>query len=167
MWAVLENLLRRVRVRGLTEGPLQRVRVEGLPNDARDGVERWQDYGFAGNPNDGQGLRIEAGGHTVVIRLDRLASRPQLAAYEVCVWHEEGHRVTLKAGGKVVVDCAEFTVNASSKVVLNTPVVQASGDVTGQGTVTGVTDVVFAGKSGNNHRHGSVQTGTGQSGTPV
>jgi phage baseplate assembly protein V len=167
MWAAVENLLRRVRVRGLAEGSVQRARVEGLPNESRDAVERWQDYGFAGNPLDGQGLRLEVGGHTVVIKLDRLASRPRLAAYEVCVWHEEGHKITLKSGGKIVMDCTELVVNASTSVTLNTPTITGTGNATVAGTLTGTTDVVFAGKSGKNHVHSGVQSGPQQSGGPV
>ncbi|MEY2838928.1 MAG: hypothetical protein RJB60_1227, partial [Pseudomonadota bacterium] len=35
------------------------------------------------------------------------------------------------------------------------------------GTLTGTTDVVFAGKSGKNHAHSGVQSGPQQSGAPV
>ena len=134
---MLANLMRWVRVRGLTEGKVQKGRVEGLPNDVRDDAQRPQDYGFAGNPVDGQGLKIEAGGHTVIIRMDRLAERPELAAYEVSVWHKEGHTVTLKAGRIVQVDCdqyivntKQYTVNASDGASFNTPLLAASAKAT-------------------------------------
>ena len=55
------NLLRRARMRGLVEGLVQRLRVEALDDDAKDDAERWQDYGFAGNPGEGQGLVINVG----------------------------------------------------------------------------------------------------------
>lgn len=129
------NLLRWARIRGLTEGKMQSGRVEGPPNEARDGAQRPQDYGFAGNPVDGEGLRIEAGGHTVIIRMDRLAERPQLAAYEVAVWHKEGHMVRLKAGRIIQVDCDQFIVNATTKVAFNTPLVEAAGQVKAAGDV--------------------------------
>jgi phage baseplate assembly protein V len=131
------NLMRWVRIRGLTEGRVQSGRVEGLPNDARDGAQRPQDYGFAGNPVDGQGLKLEIGGHTVIIRMDRQAERPQLAAYEVAVWHKEGHMVRLKAGRIVEVDCdqyivntIQYTVNASGGANFNTPLLAASAKAT-------------------------------------
>lgn len=143
------NLLRWARMRGLTEGKMQTGRVEGPPNEARDGAQRPQDYGFAGNPVDGEGLRIEAGGHTVIIRMDRIAERPQLAAYEVAVWHKEGHSVTLKAGRVVQVDCDVFRVNASTKVEFNTP------DAAFSGTIHATGDVVGAGKSVSTHVHGT------------
>lgn len=140
----LGNLLRRARIRGLVEGKVQRARAEALDDDAKDDAERWQDYGFAANPVDGQGLVLNVAGHTIVVRLDRIAERPQLDAYEVALWHKEGHMVRLKAGKVVEVSCDELVVNAatsvainspwvtvsaSSGVTLDTPQVQASGDV--------------------------------------
>lgn len=123
------NLIRWAKVRGLKEGKMQTGRVEGPPNESRDGAQRPQDYGFAGNPVDGEGLRIEAGGHTVIIRMDRIAERPQLAAYEVAVWHKEGHMVRLRSGRVVQIDCDDFIVNATNKAQFNTPLVQSTGDV--------------------------------------
>ncbi|MBK1683386.1 phage baseplate assembly protein domain-containing protein [Rhodoferax fermentans] len=151
MWA---NLMRWVRIRGLTEGKMQKGRVEGLPNDVRDAAQRPQDYGFAGNPVDGQGLKLEIGGHTVIIRMDRVAERPHLAAYEVAVWHKEGHMVRLKAGRIVQVDCDQFVVNASAGVVFNTPAVTASG------AMAAATSLKVGGKEVLGHNHGSVQRGS-------
>lgn len=163
---MIENLMRWVRVRGLTEGKMQKGRVEGLPNDARDDAQRPQDYGFAGNPVEGQGLKLEMGGHTVIIRLDRLAERPQLAAYEVALWHKDGHKVTLKAGGLVQVDCTSLVVNAAAGVTLNTPAVAVSGVLTVGGTVVAVGNVTGAGKSLAAHTHSGVQGGSGNTGAP-
>lgn len=171
-------MMRWVRVRGLREGAMQLGRVEGLPNDVRDDAQRPQDYGFAGNPLDGQGLKLEVAGHTVIIRLDRLAERPQLAAYEVCVWHKEGHRVTLRAGKLVEVSCDTLRVNAAVKVELNTPLVTTSaalqvgstaavaGNTTVGGTVVAIGDVSGAGKSLQSHTHTGVATGTDSTGVP-
>lgn len=122
--------LRRARIRKLAEGLVQSARVEALENDAKDDAERFQDYGYAANAVDGQGLVITAGGHTIVLRMDRLAERPRLAAYEVAVWHKEGHRVTLKAGKLVEVSCDTFRVNAGVKVEFNTPLLSTSAQAT-------------------------------------
>ena len=122
--------LRRARIRSLKEGLVQTARVESLENDAKDDAERFQDYGFAANVVEGQGLVIHAGGHTVVLRMDRLAERPRLAAYEVSVWHKAGHNVTLKAGKLVEVNCDTFKVNAAVKVDLVTPLVAMSAKAT-------------------------------------
>lgn len=143
------NLLRRARIRGLAEGKVQRARAEALEDDAKDEAERWQDYGFAANPVDGQGLVINAGGHTVVIRMDRIAERPQLAAYEVAVWHRDGGRITLKAGGVVQIECTELQVTASTGVTMDTP------------------SLVVAGKELVDHLHSGVVSGGDNSGPNV
>lgn len=122
--------LRRARIRGLREGLVQAGKADALENDAKDAAERFQDYGFAANPVDGQGLVITVGGHTMVLRVDRLAERPRLAAYEVSLWHKEGHSVTLKAGKLVEVNCDTFRVNAAVKVELSTPLVAMSAKAT-------------------------------------
>jgi len=152
------GLLRRALMRGLKDGGVQKVRVEVFDDQTRDGVERWQDYGFAGNPGDGQGLVIEAGGHTVVLRMDRAGERPQLDAYEVAVWHKDGHHVILKAGRQVEVVADQVTVKANMRV---------EGDIDCTGTVNGAVDVTFAGISGKAHGHGGVESGPDISGPPV
>lgn len=124
----ISSMLRRARMRNLTEGLVQVVRAEATDDDAKDGVERWQDYGVASNPGDGQGLVLNIDGHTIVLRLDRLAERPQLAVYEVAVWHKEGHYVKLKAGKIVEVSCDQYLVNAAQKVVFNTPTFEVDCD---------------------------------------
>ena len=155
---LLANLARWVRIRGLREGLMQIGRVEGLENDARDDAQRPLDYGFAAMPVDGQGLKLEMGGHTIIIRMDRLAERPHLAAYEVCVWHKEGHKLTLKAGGVVQVDCTQLVVNA--------PLTAISGDVTVGGTIVSVGDVTGAGVSLQTHTHGGVDAGPSDTAPP-
>lgn len=156
----MRGALRRARFRSLAEGGLVQVaRVEVSDREAREHAERHQDYGFAANPVDGEGLRLEVGGHTIILRMDRTAERPALAAYEVSVWHREGHAVTLKNGRLVEVDCDRLVINASEKVVLNTPEVEGPGNATFAGTVTGQTDVVFGSISGLEHAHGGVERG--------
>ena len=153
------NMARRARFRGLTEGRVQTAKSEVFDANGRDRAERHQDYGFAGMPVSGEGIRFELGGHTFIMRMDRTAERPELAAYEVAVWHKEQHMVVLRAGRVVEVVCDRLVVNASDKVVLNTPRVEGPGDAEFAGTVTGQTDVVFAGISGLYHAHGGIERG--------
>lgn len=160
------NLLRRARLRGLVDGKVQIVRAEALDDDAKDDAERWQDYGFSAHPVEGQGLVINAGGHTIVLRMDRINERPELQAFEVCVWHKEGHTVTLKAGRLVHVDCDELIVDASTRVVFNTPDVQCSSVVTAL-AVDATSSLTVQGKEMHLHTHGGVDTGGGTSGPPT
>lgn len=121
-------MLRRARLRSLKEGQVQTVRGEATENDVKDAVERFQDYGFAANPVEGQGLVINAGGHTIVVRMDRLAERPQLDSFEVRVWHKEGHHIALKDGKLIEVECDDFVLKATNSVKIETQTmtVQAS-----------------------------------------
>lgn len=157
--------LRRARIRGLKEGQVQRGRSEATENDVKDDAERFQDYGLAANPVDGQGLVLTVDGHTIIVRMDRLAERPQLAAYEVAVWHKEGHKITLKDGKLIQVDCDTYRVNAAVKVEYNTPLVTNSGsmtnagNMTAQGRVTGVAGVTAAGKALDGHTHPDITSG--------
>lgn len=163
MWSVLANLLRRASIRGIKEGRVQKASVKVFDVSAPEQAERWQDYGFSGNPDQGEGIVIDVGGHAIIIRLDRLSSRPQLAKYEVCVWHEQGHKLTLKDGGLIEVDCTLFKVNGDMQVTGNQVV---AGSATAA-TVVGLQDVVFAGKSALTHVHGGVQRGVGLSDPPA
>lgn len=151
-------LLRRARIRGLAEGAVQTARVEQTENDAKDAAERWQDYGFAANVVDGQGLVINVAGHTIVLRMDRIADRPRLAPYEVSVWHKEGHSVTLRAGKLVELNCDTFRVNAAVKVELNAPAVAMSAEATVGGRVT-AGGVTAAGKQLDGHNHNDLSSG--------
>ncbi len=171
--------LRRARIRGLKEGQVQRGRSEAMENDVKDDAERFQDYGMASNPVDGQGLVLTVDGHTIIVRMDRLTERPQLAAYEVAVWHKEGHKITLRDGKLIEVDCDTLKVNAAVKVEFNTPLVTNSGShstagnvtiggsATAVGRVTGQAGVTGAGIVLETHHHNNTQPGAGLSGGPV
>ena len=147
------NLLRRARLRNLTDDVVQHARVETCDADVKDNVERWQDDGFAAHPVDGQGLVLNVMGHTIVVRMDHLGERPVLQPYEVSVWHKEGHKITLKNDGVVEATCTTLLVSATKEVSITAPKVVLSGDLTVQGTVTGSNDVVGGGKSLKGHTH--------------
>ena len=152
----LGNLLRRARLRGLVDGLVQRARAEALENDAKDDAERWQDYGFAARPVDGEGLVINAGGHTVVLRMDRIKDRPQLGADEVCVWHKDGARVTLRAGRVVEIDCDQLVLRASTSITLDAPA-----------TTVVQPHLAVAGVELHGHVHGGVEPGGSTTAGPV
>jgi phage gp45-like len=143
--------LRKARIRGLKEALVQTARTEAMENDAKDAIERLQDYGFAANVVDGQGLIMTVGGTTFVLRMDRIAERPRLQAFEVSVWHKEGHNMTLKDGKLIEVNCDTFKVNAAVKAEFNTPLVAMSAKATVGDTlavtshVTGGANATFAG----------------------
>lgn len=160
MLDVLHNLLRRARLRSGREaaGKVQTFRAESLDNDAKDQAERWQDYGFAAQPVDGQGLVIHAGGHTIVLRMDRLAERPELAVHEVAVWHKEGHMIKLKNDGLIEMTGTTLNVVMASAV-----------NITAQ--AINLTSAPDAHKHnginiGQTHVHTEVQRGSANTGVP-
>lgn len=154
-------MLRRARIRGLKEGQVQSGRVEAHGNVVVDGAQRFQDYGFAANPIDGQGLEITVGGHTLILRMDRLAERPELAAYEVALWHKDGHMVKLGTGKTVeVVGASTVTVGATAKIQLNTPLVECSQALKAASlTVTGGASINGRNFMAHNHPVGNPNTG--------
>lgn len=177
MFSILENLLRRARLRSGREGPVQTMRAESLENDAKDQAERWQDYGFAAQPVDGQGLVINAGGHTIVLRVDRLAERPGLAAYEVAVWHKEGHYVKLKAGRAIEMSGNSLVINMSDSVHINAPAITLNAQTMQLNATQGVSDIgdmAFNGGSithngkniGSTHTHAGVRAGADSTAAP-
>lgn len=170
----LSNLVRRARLRGVSDGRVQTARAESLENQAHDRAERHQDYGFAGHPVDGQGLVMYVDGNTLVLRLDRILERPELAPYEVAVWHREGHMIKLKAGrvtevtcdrllfnvlDDIVVNTKRFEVHASERVLLDTPTVEGSGDMHAAGTVIGEEDVASGPITLRTHKTAGVKRG--------
>jgi phage baseplate assembly protein V len=176
---MLGNLMRWVRVRGLVEGLIQKGRAEALDDDARDDAQRPQDYGFAALPLDGQGLKLEIGGHTVIIRLDRINDRPQLDAWDVAVWHKEGHMVKLKSGRVIEMVGDHLDVNMAVGVNINAPNVAFQGqqlafNMSGTTTMTsaGAMNINAAGLShngvniGDDHTHGNVTPGGARTNGP-
>jgi len=156
---------------GLREGPVQTVKVRSFDTNGREDVERWQDYGFAGNPGDGQGLVLEFGGHTIVFRMDRIDSRPQLQVGEVAVWHKEGHKVLLSEGRKITIECDDYgvvtkrySVKATESATFDTPSAAFSKDVAIAGRADIEEGASVDGVEFIDHGHKQVQRGNDVSG---
>lgn len=88
-------------------GGLQSVQITLLADETRDGVERFQDYGFTSIPHPGaEGVAIALGGsrdHLVAIAIDDRRYRLRaLAAGEVALYDDLGHQVHLTRDGIVI-----------------------------------------------------------------
>lgn len=68
--------------------------------------------------------------------------------------------VTVAGDGKVIVNCKEATIKATTKITLDTPNVKVTGDVEADG------DVKAGTVSLKNHTHKNVQSGSSNTGTP-
>lgn len=83
--------------------------------------------------------------------------------------------VTVAAAGKVIVNCKEATVNAETKVTLNTPDTFCTGKLTVTGLITGQEGATLNGGSvthngkniGSTHTHTGVQSGPTTTGAPT
>lgn len=68
---------------------------------------------------------------------------------------------------KITLRAPTVEIDASSQFTVNSPDSEFSGNITAQGTITGVTDVVADTISGKTHVHGGVTSGGSDTGTPV
>lgn len=152
---------------------VQTARVDVYDTLGREVIERLQDYGFAGSPPEGEGLVIVVDGNMFLLRAEMVEGRPELKAWEVAVWHKDGHNITLRDGKVIDVECDEYNVktkrynvSASDGVKMDTPVVEASALLKSQtldvAKTAKINDIDFG-----THGHERVEAGPDVSGGPV
>lgn len=128
-------------------GGIQLVQVKLLDGEVCDGVERLQNYGFTSVPKAGaEGLMACVSGdrdHGIIVAMDDRRYRLKgLAAGEVALYDDLGHKVHLTRSG-IVVDGGGHIVS-----IVNTP------------------DLVVDDISVKHHIHGGVQAGGSSTGEP-
>lgn len=162
-------------------GVVQTMQITLGTLETPDKVPRLAEYGLASNPpTDTDCLTIFFGGdrnNGVVVGTNDPDTRlKNLQPGESALYDDDGKRVWLKrdgvhidAGGKDVFieNAANVTVTASTKVVLDTPLVHCTGNVQVDGTLTASTDVIGGGKHLKTHVHSGVTIGGGNTGAPV
>lgn len=103
----LANLVARAVVQLVNDsGGLQGVQLSVLDGETREGVERFQEYGFTSSPRPGaEAVVLFVGGrrdHGLVVAVDDRRYRlTSLSAGEVALYNDAGARVHLKADGTV------------------------------------------------------------------
>lgn len=128
-------MISRAVVSALADGAgRQYVQVSALKGETKDNVERIQQYGFTSNPLSGaQAVMLCVGGnraHPIVTNVDDPRYRPtDSEAGESGVYHFEGHRIRLMAGGIVQIECDQVIVKASDKVRFETPIFDVTGEI--------------------------------------
>lgn len=133
---------------------MQGVQVQLLSGEVRQ-MERFQNYGFTSMPHAGAEVAaVFVGGnrdHGLVLAVDDRRYRVKgLAAGEVGIYDDLGHRVTLTRTG-IVINGATHAIN-----IVNCPEVVVTGG-----------DVIADGISLKTHKHGGVQAGAAQTDVPV
>ncbi|HEY1035540.1 MAG TPA: phage baseplate assembly protein V [Pseudoxanthomonas sp.] len=155
----------------------QRLQVEILKGELRDGVERMQDYGFTSHPLAGCDAVIVCAGGTreqsIAVVVDDRRYRLLLQPGEVAIYDDLGNAVKLLRDKVHVVGVDEVHTEAPTVRVSATTVIIDAEETTINSGLTVNGDTTFSGSVTANgkriddtHTHGGVQTGGGNTGTP-
>ncbi len=143
-----------------TDGPVMLVQLKGLPSEGQDGIELFQHFGLTSCPPAGtMAIAVPIGGktsHSIVIATEHGSLRMKnLKSGETAIYSAEGAHVHIKQGRVVAVDCDRYEVNcknysvtASEGASFETPLLQASEQVTAQGKLTGNGGMAISGGDG-------------------
>ena len=120
--------------------PVQLAQADALAGERLSDAELMQHYGFTSAPLPGtQAIVLPIGGqtaHGVIIATEHGQYRFRLgAAGEVALYTDEGDHVHLKRGRVVEIETGTLLVKASSKVRLETPVLEVTGNTRVDGTI--------------------------------
>lgn len=107
---------------------IQNVQLSLLKNETRSKVERFQNYGFTSVPLTGtEAIVLFPGGnrdHGIVLGIgDRRFRIKSLEPGEVAIYTDEGDKLEFKRDNNIIMTTENFTVNAGTKVEINTPLV--------------------------------------------
>lgn len=150
---------------------LQEVQLALLDGESRARAERFQQYGFTSVPQAGaEAIAVAVGGsrsHLVVLAVDdRRYRKGGLQAGEVAIYTDQGDFIHIQRGGTIL-------VQAATKVRIESPRVEISGDLHVEGGITCDNDVSDANGSMqevrdtyNSHTHAGVQGGSSSTAVP-
>jgi phage baseplate assembly protein V len=149
----LRNMIARGIVLAVKDTPaMQELKVSLLAGETREGVKRFQQYGFTSHPLDGaEQLTLDLGGdrdQLVVISVDDRRYRLKtLSQGEVALYTDEGDSIELKRGGIVVVKSNNIRLGSAS----------ASDEVARKSDLQALADAF----NGHSHAFGSIACSTG------
>nr|WP_113865475.1 phage baseplate assembly protein V [Brenneria salicis]NMN90523.1 phage baseplate assembly protein V [Brenneria salicis ATCC 15712 = DSM 30166]RBP64853.1 phage baseplate assembly protein V [Brenneria salicis ATCC 15712 = DSM 30166]RLM31572.1 phage baseplate protein [Brenneria salicis ATCC 15712 = DSM 30166] len=130
----------------------QNLQVQSLADETNDNVERFQNYGLSSVPPAGsEAVVVAIGGRRsgmVAIAVEDKTCRPKgLDPGDVCVYHSEGHTITLKQDGVIEIRGKKVNLVAEESCDIVSPLIN----------VTGPThfseDITVSGKSFLDHTH--------------
>lgn len=155
----LRRMLRRIQAtigRGRVtssrdDGPAQMIQAQLGPLEIRDNTPRLSEFGFASRPPVGSDvvLVFVNGDRTngIVVATGHQASRPinlkagESQVYDLfgkCIYFTEDDGIVVEANGTPVTvnNATMVTINASEKVLLDTPLLEVTGDIHAHGDIT-------------------------------
>lgn len=136
----LFNLIARGVIKSVKESANLRAQATLLAEETLENLEMIQEYGYTSKPLAGaEAVVIFPAGdrsHGLIIATGDRRYRLQVQAGEVALYDDQGSKVHLKRDNTIEVSC-------STKVLLTTPLVEASQDLTVKGalTVEGTSDL--------------------------
>lgn len=115
-------------------GPIQTAQARLLADEMHDDMERVQEYGFTSVPLPGaEAVVVFVGGnrdHGLIVATDdrRYRIKGQQGG-EVAIYTDEGDTIILKRGRTVEITTQTLLVKASSKVRMETPLLEVTGEI--------------------------------------
>jgi len=143
----LSRLWSRVVVQRLINSTAsQQVDISLVAGETKNGMEYLEPYGFTSAAHSGaEGVALFLGGdrsHGVVINVaDRRYRLKGLKEGEVALYTDEGDRVVLKRGRVIEVTTDTLILHAKNKVVLDTPRVETSGEITAEKSIVSQSEI--------------------------
>lgn len=116
------------------DSKIQTIQSTFLANETRDGIERFQQYGFTGVPLAGaEAIAVFLNGardNPIIICVDDKRYRLKgLAGGEVALYTDEGDSIILKRGNNIEINTQTLTVNAPAGMTVNAPFINCTGDI--------------------------------------
>nr|DAO38215.1 MAG TPA: baseplate assembly protein V [Caudoviricetes sp.] len=133
--------------------PTQRVQVQGLADETLQDLEQLQQFGFTSHAPAGTDVVvIPLGGdtsHGIVVAAEHGSYRiKNLRPGEVAVYDQSGSSIVLKNGRLIEVDCDTLHIKAATKVMMDSPLVEASKELVAQGRMSGNDGLAVRGGKG-------------------
>lgn len=137
-WRRIMMMVARGVVSGVNDGQKMQILQLGLrASETREKVERFQEYGFTSCPHNGaEAAVVFIGGdrgHGLVLAVDDRRYRLQgLEQGEVALYTDEGDKIHLKRGNQIDIETKTLSIKADTKVTVDTPRFEVSGDIIDQ-----------------------------------
>ena len=133
-----------------TGNTLATTQVQGLAGETRQEVEQMQQFGFTSHaPAGSEVIVLPLGGdttHGIVIASEHGSFRlKNLQGGEVAVYDQSGSSVVLRQGRLIEMDCDNLIIRAKQKVLIDSPLVEASEQVLAKGQITGQDGLAISG----------------------
>ncbi|WP_310601211.1 phage baseplate assembly protein [Desulfobulbus sp.] len=156
----------RIILKTVAEGAIKLFSGTGRAGESFAAREVFQHYGFSSAaPKGAEGIAIRAGNNIVLIAEDDRRYRLKIKNGEVALYTDEGDHVHLKRGRVVEVVTETLVIKAGTKVRIESPQVEATGEIIdwcdSDGRSMEQMRITY-----DSHTHQQVQPGIGNSGVP-